>query len=98
MASEPASGNEQNLLEIGHEKIPSSLQDFVAFATEQPPQRAKAAGIFFVELAAGLQCAPVGRDAFVPLRRGFLRGMRSDPRENAGGDWAADVHAMFTGK
>src|SRR5581483_8012436 len=53
------------------------------------------AGIFRVDFAAGLERAPERRDAFGAVGPGFGRGMRGDPRKDAGRDRATEVRVVL---
>ena len=86
------------LLEILHEESFAFGNDPMSFGGEFAFQIGNAPGIFRIHFAAGLQGPPIRIRPLRAFCRRFDRGVRGDPREDAGGDWAGDVRSMPSGE
>src|SRR5262245_51886084 len=91
-------GNEKRLVEISDEVALTLFQNFVAFGFQAFFQTRDSPGIFFIQLPAGFQRAPVRSDFLPAIGGGFFRGVRSNPGEDAGGHRTTEVRAMLPGK
>ena len=67
----------------------------VALGFEFSADTLDAAGVLRVNLSFALERAPVRGNALAILLRQFIRGMRGDPRENAGRDRTGEIGTVL---